>query len=96
MFKKESSEDIGKQELEEGKTSLVSDFLTKSPNIQKKRTDFGHGTLHEYTWFYNNNADSDERKPILLEKLHSLDARISKAVDKWDRVFLLDSKYRNE
>ena len=62
VLKKESSEDFGKQELEEGKTGSVSDFLTKSPNIQKKRMDFGHGNQHEYTWFYNNIAN-EERKP---------------------------------
>lgn len=66
-LKKESSEDIGRQELEEGKTSSVSDFLIKSPNIQKKRMDFGHGNQYEHSWFYNNK--SEERKPKLMEKL---------------------------
>ena len=43
LVKQESSEDIGKQEYEEGKTGSVSDFITKSPNIMKKKLDFGHG-----------------------------------------------------
>jgi hypothetical protein len=51
----ESSEDIGKHEFEEGKTSSVSDFIIKSPNIMKKRMDFGHGSQIEYTWLYTIN-----------------------------------------
>ena len=31
--KMDSYEDIGRQELEEGKTSTVSDFIIRSPNI---------------------------------------------------------------
>ena len=52
--------------------------------------DFGHGSQHEYTWFYNNNGNQ-ERKPRFMERLHAMDAHVLKAVDKWDRVFLLDS-----
>ena len=52
--KVESSEDIGRQELEEGKTSSVSDFIIRSPNIQKKKTDFGRGQANEYVWTYTS------------------------------------------
>ena len=40
----ESSDDFLKADMEEGKTSAIGDFAIKSPNIQKKRIDFGHGT----------------------------------------------------
>lgn len=39
----ESSDDFLKADIEEGKTSAIVDFAIKSPNIQKKRIDFGHG-----------------------------------------------------
>ena len=41
--KMDSFEDIARQDLEEGKTSSVSDFIIRSPNIQKKKMDFGQG-----------------------------------------------------
>jgi hypothetical protein len=56
IMKGESSEDIGRQEIEEGKSSVVGDFLSKSPNIQKKAMDFGHGTSNEYMWLYTSKA----------------------------------------
>lgn len=50
--KMESSEDLGRQEIEEGKSSHLSEFSIRSPHIQKKRMDFGHGTHNEYVWIY--------------------------------------------
>lgn len=47
---KESSEDIG---VEEGKSSMVGDFLAKSPNMSKKKMDFGHRNHNEYMWRYS-------------------------------------------
>ena len=37
----DSFDDFARQDLEEGKTSSVSDFIIRSPNIQKKKMDFG-------------------------------------------------------
>ena len=39
----ESSDDFARSDMEEGKTSQIGDFTIRSPNIQKKRMDFGHG-----------------------------------------------------
>lgn len=77
--------------MEEGKTSSVSDFIIRSPNIQKKRMDFGQGLSPEYTWFYP--SFSKDRSPRLLENLKDRDIRIQKLIHKWDRVFILDSMF---
>lgn len=43
QFKIESGDDIDRQELEEDKANTLKDFNMRSPHIQKKRMDFGHG-----------------------------------------------------
>ena len=96
VVKVESSEDIGRQELEEGKTSSLSDFHIRSPNIKKKRMDFGHGTQNEYLWIYTkSNQEASElnhNEPTLVEKVRLQDVKTHKFIDKWDRGFILDSK----
>ncbi len=53
--------------------------------------DFGSGNnSHEYTWF----CDHKERKPKLMDKAMQ-DVKVIKAVDKWDRAYLLDSKFES-
>ncbi len=53
----ESSDDFLKADMEEGKTSAIGDFAIKSPNIQKKRIDFGQGNPHsldsQHIWTYS-------------------------------------------
>jgi hypothetical protein len=51
--------------------------------------DFGQGSSPEYTWLFPGNTK--ERSPKLLEFLREKDIRIQKLIDKWDRVFILDS-----
>ncbi len=50
LSKNESSEDIERNEIEEGKTCSATDFWTKSPNIKKKSIDFGNTASLEKVW----------------------------------------------
>ena len=78
--------------MEEGKTSSLSDFLIKSPNIQKKRMDFGHGNSNEYLWVYSKSNKASSL-PTLEPTFKANDIKALKSVDKWERAFVLDSKY---
>ena len=59
MRKMESADEFLRNDMEEGKTSMIGDFSIRSPNIQKKRIDFGHGTTHSldslYIWTYTQS-----------------------------------------
>ena len=40
-----------RQEIDEGRASNMTEFNIRSPNIHKKRMDFGYSTASEYVWY---------------------------------------------
>jgi hypothetical protein len=66
--------------------------MHRSPSVQMKRMDFGHGTSNEYTWFFTPESKNKPSGPSLMEHLRKMEVKVTHAVDKWDRAFLLDSK----
>ena len=84
----DSFDEIARQDIEEGKTSSVSDFIIRSPNIQKKKMNFGQHVNMEFVWMKKGN--DKEKEPILIETFKDHSVLISKCLYKWSRLFLLD------
>jgi hypothetical protein len=93
MRKLESCEDIGKAEVEEGRTSNVSDFIIKSPNINKKPMDFGSGQGNQQVYLQMSGNNSN-MKPQSVDEFNKKEIKIAKIIDKWHRAFFLDQRGR--
>ena len=88
----ESSEDLEKNEYEEGKSVSLGEMSLRSPHIYKKKMDFGHTNQNEYMWTYTLK-NHERQSGITLDKvMKDKDIKIMKVVDKWRRAIVLDSK----
>lgn len=71
----------------------MSEFSIRSPNIHKKRLDFGVGAHAEYVWTWDSQAQSEEGCLLNYEaQFQKKDVKAEKIISKWQRAIVLDSK----
>ena len=82
-------EELAAKDLEEGKSSNVSDFISKSPVLSKKRMDFGNGSSNEAAWLLTSDLIKKSSTPKTIESLSNVGVE---KVGKWgSSLCLVDS-----
>ena len=94
LIQVESSEDLEKNEYEEGKAVSLVEMSLRSPHIYKKKMDFGHSNQNEYMWTYTLRNHERQSGITLDQVMKDKDIKVAKVVDKWRRAIVLDSNIK--